>query len=168
MGGGFCGLGCLAQQLSQILQLLRRHFFPQLHHPLHVLSPPQCLSLQPSCSCTEHIPLWQCHLLSRLRGCCLFFPNFHIPSELIHHLPITSLPLCHLILQPFPSKLLLLCPCFHSRKLVSVCWARVLTCLSISLPASCAQASAVILEYLIASRTSSTNWVDALSNCIKS
>ena len=28
MGGGFSGLGCLSQQLSQILQLLRRHFLP--------------------------------------------------------------------------------------------------------------------------------------------
>ena len=62
----------------------------------------------------------KCHLLRRLGGSCLLFPNFHIPPELIHHLPITSLRFCHLILQPFPSQLLLLCPCFHPRKLVGV------------------------------------------------
>ena len=35
---GFCGLGYLSQQLSQILQLLCRHLFPRLHQPSHVLS----------------------------------------------------------------------------------------------------------------------------------
>ena len=120
MGGGFCGLGCLSQQLSQILQLLCRHLFSRLHHPLHILSQPQCLSLQPSGPCTKPVPLLKCHLLRRPHGGCLFFLNFHIPPELIHHLPITSLPFCHLVLQPFPSQLLLLCPCFHSRKFVGV------------------------------------------------
>ena len=122
MGVGFYSLGCLLQQLPLILQVLPvcRHLFPQLHHPLHILSQPQCLSLQPSSPYTKPVSLLKCPHLRRFRGSCLYFPNFYIPPELIHHLPITSLPLCQLVLQPFAIQLLLLCPCFHQRKLVGI------------------------------------------------
>ena len=120
MGGRFSGLGSLSQQLLQILQLLCRHLFPSLHQPSHILSKFQRLSFQVCCRFPKPIPLSHYHLMRHLCHMCLIFPNFHFPPELIHHLLLTSLCFCHLLLQPFPRQLLLLCTCFHSQKLVCI------------------------------------------------